>query len=253
MSSSLIQYVLKAAIRDRILISVLLLVVLGSSVSIFMGSAAVLEKSQFALVYTSGGLRFLSVLGVVLFVVFHVRRSFETKDVEYLLSRPISRTSFLFSHVAAFSLLAVFIAIAVVIAVLAVAPKEIGSGHILWSASLLVELIIVANVAFFFSLVLPSAATGALSTLSFYALSRMIGQLIGITNIDQGLPGQDILSFILKMISLIIPRLDLMGQSSWLVYPPDETVGFMFIFLQGGLFTFMVVCAALIDLLKRQF
>ncbi len=253
MSSSLVRYVLKAAFRDRILISVLLLVVLGTSVSVFMGSSAVLEKSQFALVYTSGGLRFLSVLGLVLFIVFHVRRSFDTKDVEYLLSRPISRTSFLFSHVMAFSILAVFIGLATFAAVLVVAPKAVGYGHLLWGASLLVELVVMANAALFFSLVLPSAATGALATFSFYALARMIGQLLGISQSGIVLPGDKFLVFIMKLISLLIPRLDLMGQSSWLVYPPDDSVGLVFILVQGILFSFMIVCAALIDLVRRQF
>jgi hypothetical protein len=253
MSSTLIHYVLKAAIRDRIVLSVLLLIVLGTCLSVFMGSSAIVEKSDFALVYTSGGLRFLSVLGLVLFIVFHVRRSFETKDVEYLLSRPISRVSFLLSHVVAFSLLAVCVGLAVCVSVCLVAPHSIGFGHFLWGSSLLIELIIMANAALFFALVLPSAATGALATLSFYVLSRMIGQLMGITAIGGGFAGQDALAFLMKMISLLIPRLDLMGQSSWLVYPPDESVGLVFLLLQGALFTVLIICAALIDLIKRQF
>ncbi|HBR68524.1 MAG TPA: hypothetical protein DEA55_04015, partial [Rhodospirillaceae bacterium] len=68
--------VLTAAVRDKLVISLLVLLALGASMAVFMGSSAVIEQDRFAVVFASGGLRLASVLGLVLFVVFFVRRSF---------------------------------------------------------------------------------------------------------------------------------------------------------------------------------
>ena len=112
MSASLITYVLKAAIRDRLIIAMLVLIALTTSMSLFMASSAITEQDQFLAVYSSGSLRVLGILGLVIFTAFFVRRSFDAKDVEFLLSRPISRTSFILSHAVAFSILATLIAAA---------------------------------------------------------------------------------------------------------------------------------------------
>jgi len=99
----LVTYVLMAALRDRLIVSLIVLVAVGTSLSVFIGSSAILEKDQFALVFAAAGLRFAGVAGLVLFTVFYVRRAFDTKDIEFLLARPVSRFSFLFSHAVAFS------------------------------------------------------------------------------------------------------------------------------------------------------
>ena len=53
----------------------------------------------FALSYTAGGLRIIGVLSLVLFISFYIRRAFDTKDVDLNLTRPVSRVSFLLSHI----------------------------------------------------------------------------------------------------------------------------------------------------------
>jgi len=57
------------------------------------------------------------VVGIVLFCCFYMRRSFETKEVEFLLSRPLSRMTFLFSHAAAYIVLSLAVAAVVTLAV----------------------------------------------------------------------------------------------------------------------------------------
>lgn len=69
-NTALIKYVIKAAIRDRLVLSFLALVIVTSFLSIFIGGNAVIEARQFTLVFASGGLRLASVAGLVLFTVF---------------------------------------------------------------------------------------------------------------------------------------------------------------------------------------
>lgn len=257
MNYALVKYVIKAAIRDRLVLSFLALVLVTAFLSVFIGGNAVIEARQFTLVFASGGLRLASVAGMVLFAVFFVRRSFDAKDVEFLLSRPVSRLSYVLSHGAGFTVLASIMALFVFLCLFFSVPDhEITHGLVLWALSLWVELVIMTNAAFFFSMVLTSAVSSALIVVALYVISRMMGTLLSV--IDTGLPenagfGIDLFAGIFEFISLIVPRLDLMGQTSWLVYGPQQDIGVFFILAQGLAYTSLLLAATYIDLRKRQF
>jgi len=252
MSIALFQYVLKAAIRDRLLISLFILILLGSSLAVFLGSSAVIEKDHFTLIFTAAGLRFASVFGLVLFVVFFVRRSFESKDIEFFLSRPVSRLSLIISYTLAFSFMAVILSISVAIALYAVSPHLFSMGHVVWLVSLAVENVIMVNTALFFAMYISSAASASMATFAFYILARMMGQLIGIVDsamVDSSGPS----AMALQLVSFFTPRLDLMGQTSWLVYGVKDLSMLVYAVIQGGVFSFLVICAACLDSVRRQF
>ena len=253
MSWPLIKYVLTAARRDRLIIAMLILMLLATALSVFMGSAAVIEKDRFVLVFTGGSLRLTGILGLVLFVIFMIRRSFENKDVEFLLSRPLTRIQFLLSYSAAFSLLAALMGAAQGLCVYMLGHHLFGPGHWLWIASIIIENIIMVNVAMFFAMVLSSAAGAAMVTFAFYILGRMMGQILGIIDEGSRLYKLEILEYIMQGISAVMPRIDLMGQTSWLVYGADTQIGFGYIVVQGMVFTALVLLAALIDLVSRKF
>jgi len=56
----------------------------------------------------------------------------------------------------------------------------------------------------------------------------------------------------MNMVSTLTPRLDLMGQTSWLVYGVDN-INLTFVLAQGAIFLFLILVIALIDLVVRQF
>jgi hypothetical protein len=122
-----------------------------------------------------------------------------------------------------------------------------------WGMTVGIEFIIMVNVALFFSMVLPSAAAGALGVFAFYVLARLIGQVLGIIDghVYYGQAG-DLLSWIMQVISLVIPRLDLMGQTTWLIY---GTAGskLALILLQGLCYPVFICAAGYLDLSRRQF
>ena len=257
MNFVLTRYVLKAAGRDKLFLSMFLAVALAIALSIFTSSAAVTEKAQFSLVYIGGALRLLAIAGLSLFVIFFVRRSFEARDVEYLLTRPVSRISFIVSHMIAFSLLALAVAAMVAFSVLLYAYRvdQINMGTFLWLAGIAGELFIMVNVSFFFAMVLTSPVSGTLATLGFYVLSRLMGQLLSIVGAGFAqFPGAEIMASVLKIISMFIPRFDLMAQTSWLLYGVQNALeNYGFIVAQGLLFTGMVMVATIIDFVKKQF
>lgn len=252
MSAPLIKYVLKAALRDRLVLSLVILLLVGGSLATFLGSSAIIEKDQFTVVFAAGGLRIISILGLVLFVVFFVRRSFESKDIEYLLSRPLSRLAILYSYAFAFCILAVMIQIAVGLAVYSVSPHLFSYGHILWCVSVMIESIIMVNVALFFAMYISSSANACMATLSVYVLGRLMGQLLGISD-STLVDNTGIYAMALQLVSMITPRLDLLGQTSWLIYGADGAYGIDDALIQGAVFSALVLVAASLDFVRRQF
>lgn len=251
MISVLVPYVLRAAVRDKLIIAMVLALGVGTSLAIFMGSSALIEQSQFASVFAGAGLRSVIVLGLVLFVVFHIRRSFDSRDVEFLLSRPVSRAGFLAGFSVAFSLMATTAGLAAGVCLYLLGPEQFGAGHLLWIFSLIIENIVMVNVALFFAMTLSSSASAALATFGFYVLARMMGQILGI--IDGHIATPSALTKMMQVISSVMPRLDLMGQTTWLVYGPDETSSYVSLAVQGGVFAALILMASLLDLSRRKF
>lgn len=255
MSTVLIKYVLTAARRDKLFLSLLSIMIVGSFIAFFLSSSAVIEKGHFSIIYLAGSLRILGLLGLVLFVAFFIRRSFDARDVEYLLTRPVSRTSFVLSHAAGFSVLAFLVSLALSAGLIFLSSK-LGNvaGSFYWSTGVICEYLLMVNVALFFSMVLSSPVAACLSSFGFYILGRLMGQLLFIaTHPAEPVPGYQVFSGIFKAISTLFPRLDLMTQTSWLLYGVDGFKDYIFIVVQTFLFLFLVLVAALIDLRRRQF
>ena len=255
-SSVLVRYVLTAAIRDRLLLSVVAVIILGICLSLFMASSAVIEQDQFSVVFTASSLRILGLMGLVLFAVFFIRRSFDARDIEYLLSRPISRAQLVFSNAAAFSILALGAGVLLSIIVGGMAYRNEGnlSGVLLWCVGVTAEYIIMVNVALFFAMVLSSPVTAGMAVIGFYALARMMGELLGvIASPPFHFVGDTALAGLMKAISMVIPRLDLLTQTSWLLYGAGTAADYVFIFAQAAIFIALVLIACLIDLVRSQF
>jgi hypothetical protein len=259
MSFILIKYVLMAAARDKVMWGIFAMSVIGICLSIFSGSAAIVEQGQFIVAYMAGGLRIISLLGLALFTIFFVRRSFDARDIEFLLTRPISRLSFIFSHIIALSLLSIVAGffISLIVSALAV-HYGAESSVLLWCAGVTFEFMIVVNVAFFFAMVLSSPVTAGMATFGFYILARLMGQLLAImhkTPLPETIHDHvfNSLGYVVGLVSMIIPRLDLLTQPSWLIYGGGVFSDWIFVLLQGFVFLSLVAVAAWIDLRRRQF
>ncbi len=255
MSFALVKYVLTAARRDRFFMSLLAIMVVGSFISIFLSSASVIEQGQFSVIYLAAGLRMLGLLGLVLFVVFFIRRSFEARDVEYLLTRPVSRSSFILSHAMGFSLLSLIVSVALG-AGLGLVAMKLGNlqGVFYWSSGVVCEYLLMVNVALFFAMVLSSPVAATLATMGFYVLGRLMGQLLLIAKIPPGdIWGFKFMSVVFQAVSTLIPRLDLMTQSSWLVYGAKGLQDYVFIIVQTAIFLILILISTLVDLSRRQF
>jgi hypothetical protein len=52
---------------------------------------------------------------------------------------------------------------------------------------------------------------------------------------------------------MLMPRLDLMTQTSWLIYGPGDVIDYAFIVMQALVFIALVLIASIIDLVRREF
>lgn len=253
MSLALVRYVLTAALRDRLVVGLIVCLALGAAMAVFLGSAAITEQSSFVAVYAAGIMRIINALGLILFVVFFIRRSFDARDIEFMLSRPVGRVRFLLSYAAALSLLALCFGAVTGLCLYALSPGLDAAGLTLWTLSLMAENVIMVNTALFFSMILTSAPVSAFAVFGFYTLARMMSEILGIIDSGKSLPWAHVLEKVMLGISMVMPRLDLMAQTSWLLYGVGEGVDLSFVLAQGAVYTAVIILAALVDLRFRQF
>lgn len=88
-----IRYVLLTATRDRLFIGLLIGIIGAAYISSVLGSTAMLESEHMTLSFTAAAARVIIMVGIIVFIGFHMRNAFDAREIDVLLSRPISRTS----------------------------------------------------------------------------------------------------------------------------------------------------------------
>lgn len=248
----LAKYVLKAALRDRLPLVFLLSLMICISLSAFFGSAAIVERDQFAIIFTANSLRLLSVAFLILYISFYFGRAFETRDIDALLTRPISRLRYLLGHYLAFQILVLFFTLlSFLIFVLLIHSYS----SLFWIVGLFIELSLISLISIFFGMLCSNGIAAILLSFGLYILGRLSGSLLNIINTS---PRGDVLSSvsenIMQLISIIIPRFDLMTQSSWLIYQTEIPIELLItVLIQFFVFTGLVLSAAYYDLIRKQF
>ena len=79
----LVRYVLTACMRDKVFLSMIVASAVAVSLSVFLGSTAIVEQDQFVIVFAASSLRFLLIMGITLFIVFYTRRTVEQRLFDY--------------------------------------------------------------------------------------------------------------------------------------------------------------------------
>jgi len=253
---TIIRYILITALRDWLFIGLMAIVFMAYGLSVFMGSTALVEQTQMSLAYFAGSSRIVLMTGLIIFICFHVRRSFENREIESILSKPISRAQFIVSYWVGFIVLAI-IAIIPLILILAFlnTPDLIGLAY--WSISLICEYALILAFALLAALVMRSAVSAVLSCFAFYLISRLMGFFIAALQSKTSLMGHgtlgDWMGSILKIISTIIPRLDLYAKSDWLIYGIADKTDLWIFPIQSAVYISLILAMAVFDLKRKEF
>ncbi len=247
---------LLTASRDLLFLGLFVLVLFGILISKFVGSTALVEKAEMQVTYLAAISRLIINLGLILFIVFHVRRSFENKEVELLLSKPISRQKFVLSYYLGFTILAVIISISSSVLIFSLSPVTF-LPTIFWSFSVLCENLIIISFAILASFMLKSAISASLASLAFYSLARMMGFFVSGVKFenfaDLQFTVQSFSEVILIFCSIFLPRLDLFSKTEWLLYGNFKMADFWVILVSISIYPAFLFLMTLIDFKKREF
>jgi ABC-type transport system involved in multi-copper enzyme maturation permease subunit len=254
------RYFFLNALRDRLFIGLGILLILIYSVSGIFGSTALVEEGQAIGVFLGGAARILLAIGITVFICISISRSLENKEIDLILSKPISRWQIIIALFASFAFISmVLVALTVGLILFATQgfhPTVLKSGVLVWGLSLFFELMIVSAFAIAASLVLRIGVLSILATLAFYIAGRLAGFFLAAVNSPNLLGNSDVINIgapILKVLSTILPRLDLFAESSWLIYGNDLAGNGGVFLLQSVVYIPFLLMLAIIDLNRKQF
>ncbi len=250
------RYVLLVAMRDRLLLMLFfgLMVIVG--VSYGLASTVMTEQQQTALVFAGESSRIALVIGIIVFVVFHVRQAYDSREIDVMLSRPISRANLVIAYWLGFAIISLLLSALTALTIGFLMPTNL-HGYLMWIASLTCELWLMAAFALFASLMLSSAVSSVMTSLSVYILSRMMGFFLATVHARISIGDvhlHKILKSSLNIVSSVTPRLDFFTDSEWLIYGSKHvTQDILFFSGQTLIFVPFILLATIVDLNKRQF
>lgn len=248
-----IRYIMITALRDWLFIGLLIGILVSTGISATLGSTAFIEEKEMTLSYASASARLILMTGLIVFICFHIRNAFDTKEIDVILSRPISRSNLVFSYWLGFAFVGLLLAIPVVGVIAFIGVGNL-AGFFGWSASLILEMGLVVALALFSAFTMRSAVTAVLGCMGFYVLSRMMAFFVFTSNSGMFNDAKFIaLKWSLQAISTLLPRLDFFGKSEWLVYGMDNMQEWQVYVAQAFIFIPLLLVATMIDFRRKQF
>lgn len=254
---SILKYILLSGTRNRLYLGLFICLVISFSLAIFLGSTALIEQQQMTTAYISGLSRGVLIIGTILFVCLSMNKAFENKEVEFIISKAISREQFILSYLLGFFVAVLLIFIPLIGAILLVTHAD-KFGLLIWSLSLLSEAMIMIVFSLLASLILKNSFSSIMASVGFYAISRLMGMFVMAIELPKNISANfefstSSFAVVLKILSAIFPRLDLFGQSSWLNYGVQDFSNLKIILLQSLIYIPLMIFMAFHDFKKKQF
>lgn len=248
-----IRYILITALRDWLFIGLIAGVLIATAISATLGGTAFLEEKEMTITFAAGSSRLMLMIGLIVFVCFHIRNAFDTKEIDVILSRPISRANLVIAYWLGFSFVALLLTLPVmgIVALIGV-PDWVG--YFGWAASLLLETFLVVALALFSAFTLRSAVTSVLACMGFYVMSRMMAFFVLTAQSPMFNDPKFIgLRFALEGISTVVPRLDFFAKTEWLSYGFTTGQEWMIFVAQAVIFVPLLLLASIVDFKRKQF
>ena len=237
--------------RDAVFVGTTIVLLCCSGFAIFLGSNAVVESEEAKIVYTAGLSRIAVILGFIVFVTFYIKRMFENHEIESILSRAISRPKFIISMFFAFSV--VLSTLILPIGIILLFLKTNIFNIIAWCFSVYLEGILMLSFALCCALIIDSFIHSLFACFMMYLVGRIIGSFVAYITFSMSLEWRGIFESILKLLSLFLPRLDVFGKTSWLIYGNFTLQEMVLPIVQAVIFCGIFLCIANIDFKKRDF
>jgi len=247
------RYTLLEARRNRLLMLALILVAAGLAFTQFLQQVAITESNQIQAALLAALLRVGAVFMLASFVVTSMVREFNDKVMELILSRPLRRSSYFLGKLAGYAAVALALALISSLPLALFAPA---ARVALWGLSLACELLLVTAFALFCVLSLTQVMSALGAVAGFYLLSRSIGalQIMAANPLSDALSlGQNLVNFVIDAIAFLLPGLDRMTQTGWLIYSAPSTSEILGVLAQTAVYLLLLCGAALFDLQRKNF
>jgi ABC-type Na+ efflux pump permease subunit len=249
--ASLARTTLLEALRNRLVLLVVVVVVISFGLAQFLNQVAITESREIQIALLAAPLRVTAVFIIAVFVITSTVRESSDKVTDLLLSLPVPRSAYFFGKFAGYA------AVAVILALLCSLPLAFfaePSGLALWAASLVCELLIVTAASLFCVLSLAQVVPAIAAVAGFYLLSRSMAamQIIASASLhDQTFPDRAV-SAVVQLIALLLPSLDHMTQTTWLLGAPFGNA-VTAVLGQTAIYLALICSAALFDLYRKNF
>lgn len=100
----ILRYILRNGLRDKLYLGLFITITVCLAIAIFLGSTMLVEQTQTSVAYFAGSCRTILSCGLILFVCITINRAFEHKEIEFILSKAISREQFILGYLLGFLL-----------------------------------------------------------------------------------------------------------------------------------------------------
>jgi len=241
------------ATRNRLFWLAAIVVGVALGLAQFLNQVAITESIEIQLALLAALLRVAAVFIVATFIITSMVREANDKVTELMLSQPAPRSSYFLGKFAGYALVAVILALAFALPLALFAPT---AGLAAWAVSLVCELLIVTSVSLFCVISLTQVLSAFAATAGFYFLSRSMAAMqviAGASLTSEHTFADTAINWIVDVIALLLPSLDRMSRTDWLVNAGPamgETLGLV---AQSAIYVVLIACAALFDLHRRNY
>ena len=247
------RYTLLEALRNRLLWLALILVAAGLAFTQFLQQVTITESVQIQAALLAALLRLGAVFILAAYVVTSMVREFNDKVTELILSRPLRRSSYFFGKLAGYAVVALALALVSSLPLVLFSPAVRVA---LWGLSLACELLLVTAFELFCVFSLTQVMSALAAVACFYLLSRSISalQIMAANPLSDTLSfGQEVVNFVIDAIAFLLPGMDRMTQTGWLLYAAPSAADIAQLLAQTAAYALLLSGAALFDLQRKNF
>ena len=240
------------AVRSRLGWVALATLAASLGVGQFIDQMALTESQPIRAAVLGTMLRLAAVFLIASFVITSMVREHNDKGLELLLSLAAPRHCYLLGKWLGFVWAAIALAtvFALPLVFTADAPRVLA-----WGLSLALELAVVASASLLCVLTFSHVVSGLAAVGAFYVLARLLStlQMIG----EGAVAPVDSLAFqagtwFLWAIAALLPRLDLFTRTAWLTGDAAPFADLAALGLQAAVYSALLLCAAAIDLARKN-
>ena len=244
------RFTLLEAARSRLSWLVLGTVLALCLASLLVRELAITESQRIQVSFLASLLRITNALVIAAFIISTLQREFNDKVPSLVLALDVARSQFVLGKALGLGLVATLVALAYALPLALLAPTATWWP---WTASLVLESLMIAAVSLFCGFSLRSVAAGLLVTIGFYVLAKSFAaiQLISHASLNAGSVTHRYMTGLLDTLALLLPRLDQFAQTRWLV-DGIESAMLGGLALQTVIFVALVTCAAMFDLYRKN-